>query len=62
MDVPDAQAVAKLLSKAAPSNDLYFYLRAYSSQDPEQAEVYCVKASYLNVNFYRLSLSIVDPM
>ena len=51
-DVP--LAVAKLLSKAAPLNDLYSYLRAYSSQYPEHAEVYCVEA-YLNVSFYRLS-------
>ena len=49
-----ARVVAKLLSKAAPLNDLYSYLRAYCSQDPEQAQFYCVEA-YLNVSFYRLS-------
>ena len=52
----DDLAMAKLLSKAAPLKDLYFYLRTYSSKlgDPVRAEVSCVEA-YLEVSFYRFT-------
>ena len=57
-------AVIRLLSKAAPLTDLYFYLRDHPLQNPVKAKVHCehgfaslrlaVKV-YLDVSCYRMS-------
>ena len=57
-------AVIKILSKATPLIDLYFYLRDHPLQNPAKFKVHCehgfgslslaVKA-YLDVSFYSLS-------
>ena len=66
-------AVATLLSKAAPLDDLYLYLRDHPLQNPAKAKVHCehgfyelrsVVKIYLEVSFRSLSSSniYVDPI